>query len=65
MVAAAANQTVSEVGTVLAANFSDSTFEEKFNRKKPTNVSALIFTCRIGVRSNTAAVQAIGLGYDK
>lgn len=49
------------LGTV----FKESAFVERYQRKKPTSDDDLIFMCRIGVRSNTAAVKAKNLGYNK
>lgn len=57
--------TVGEVDTVLGAAYKGSVFEERFNRKKPQTGDQMIFFCRIGVRSNTAAVKAKELGYSK
>lgn len=57
--------TVGEVDTVLGAGYKGSVFEERFNRKKPETGHEIIFFCRFGVRSNTAAVKAKELGYIK
>lgn len=54
-----------QVESVLGSGFKGSVFEERFGRKKPTADDSLIFTCRIGVRSNTAAEKAKILGYNK
>ena len=58
--------TVGEVEAILGSNFSGPAFEKRFGRKKPETDDHLIFMCRIGVRSNTAAVKAKAeLGYKK
>lgn len=57
--------TVGEVDTVLGAGYKGTVFEERFNRKKPETGDEIIFFCRIGVRSNTAAMKAKDLGYIK
>lgn len=56
---------MSEVEALLGSNGNGSVFKEKFQRNMPTKDDQLIFMCRIGARSNTAAEKAMTLGYKK
>lgn len=55
--------TVGEVNTALS--LSDSQFKTKFNRTKPNFNDEVIFHCKIGMRSENAAIAASKLGYTK
>lgn len=44
---------------------SDRQFKTKYNRNKPDVTDELIFHCKIGKRSEYAAITATKLGYKK
>lgn len=52
-----------DVKTALSSK--DSTFHTRYGQKKPDKNNELIFMCRIGMRSETAANIAKDLGYTK
>lgn len=54
------------MGEVNAAlNMSDKQFKAKYNHTKPDYSDEIIFHCRIGRRSENAAINATKLGYTK
>lgn len=55
--------TVGEVDAAL--NMSDRQFKTKYNRNKPDVTDEIIFHCKVGMRSENAAITAIKLGYIK
>lgn len=55
--------TVGEVHTAL--EMSDRQFKTKYNRNKPNLSDEIIFHCKIGRRSENAAIAATKLGYTK
>lgn len=54
---------VGEIGTALS--MSDRQFQAKYNASKPNLDDEIIFHCRIGRRSENAAIIATKLGYTK
>lgn len=55
--------TVGEINTALS--MSDRQFKTKYNRNKPESTDEIIFHCKIGMRSENAAIAATKLGYTK
>ncbi|XP_055322401.1 rhodanese domain-containing protein CG4456-like isoform X2 [Sitodiplosis mosellana] len=55
------NIPLGEVNTALS--LSDGQFKTKYNRSKPKLTDEVIFHCRIGMRSENAAIAANKLGY--
>ncbi|XP_031618484.1 rhodanese domain-containing protein CG4456-like [Contarinia nasturtii] len=55
------NIPLGEVNTAL--NLSDSQFKKKYSRNKPGPTDEIIFHCKIGMRSENAAIAATKLGY--
>lgn len=54
------------VGEVHAAlEMSDHQFKSKYSRSKPSSSDEIIFHCKIGKRSENAAIAATKLGYTK
>lgn len=60
-----ASSLVGEVAAVFSPAMSPKQFRARFGRVKPAEDSALIFTCKIGGRSEMAAQAAIGQGFKK
>lgn len=56
-------RTVADVATIL--DWPSSQFKAKFNRDKPQPTDELIFYCKIGMRSEKAAIAATRLGFAK
>lgn len=57
--------TVGQVESAFAADYSPDSFQEAYGARKPVQDDKIIFTCRIGVRSNTAAEKLKALGFRK
>lgn len=54
------------VGDIQATlNWSSSQFKAKFSRDKPQQADEIIFYCKLGMRSEKAAIAATQLGYSK
>lgn len=52
-----------DVATVL--NWSDEQFKAKYKRNKPKHTDEIIFHCKLGMRSENAAIAANQLGFSK
>jgi rhodanese-related sulfurtransferase len=58
-------KTVQTLVAVLSNATSEDNFYERYGRKKPDSQTSIIFMCRIGVRSQTAADLATQMGFTK
>lgn len=54
---------VGDVATVL--NWSGEQFKAKYKRNKPKYTDEIIFHCKLGIRSENAAIAANQLGFSK